>query len=336
MKRWRNAAGPAAVAVLVAAIFCTLPLGTALEFGRDEGYELMKGLLHSRGFQLYKEIWSDQPPLFTLLLSAAFGEFGASILVGRLVAAGFGLAFFMTFYSLVRQRSGHWPAAFAAFLLLSSPTVLELSVSVMQEVPAFAVALISAWLLVQWSERRRWPWLLASGAAMGVALEIKLTAAVLVPAMLTQAALAAPAKSNGVRARRTWLGPSLWGAATLGWFLAIALLWGRGSLHAFWGADVAPHAVLGLKRPEDFPIQWSLFLDHAECVVAAVAGTVWALKGGQWKEIAFPLVMLATALGIHAAHRPWWIYYYLHFAVPLSGLVGKTHVGADRRALPPV
>ena len=42
----------------------------------------------------------------------------------------------------------------------------------------------------------------------------------------------------------------------------------------------------------------------------------------QWRAFAFPLVMLGTTLAVHLLHRPWWMYYYLHQAIPLAWLAG--------------
>src|SRR5439155_13642620 len=53
--------------------------------------------------------------------------------------------------------------------------------------------------------------------------------------------------------------------------------------------------------------------------LAAIAVVMWRRD---WKRLAFPLVMLTTVTLIHMNHRPWWSYYYLHFAVPLAWLAG--------------
>ena len=57
------------VALLV--LFSQLPLGTALDFSTHESYETMKPFLCNQGHALYREIWNDQPPLFTIILAAA-------------------------------------------------------------------------------------------------------------------------------------------------------------------------------------------------------------------------------------------------------------------------
>ena len=193
---------------MLALIYSRLPLGTALEIGGDEGYELMKGFLCSKGFAMYKDIWCDQPPLYPNLLGYAFQMFGPSILVARLVAVAFGMVMLAAFYQLVRQSTGAWAALLAGFFLLASPSVLLLSAAVMVEVPAIGTALVSAWLALRWAKRRHWPWLVAAGVMMGLALEIKLTAVMVLPAILAQIvvsgwdnAVKAVASRQDVRAR---------------------------------------------------------------------------------------------------------------------------------------
>jgi 4-amino-4-deoxy-L-arabinose transferase-like glycosyltransferase len=145
-----------------------------------------RGLMCSKGYRLYTEIWNDQPPVSTMILKTAFHWFGTSILTARLVAAGFGLLLMGAFHELVRLRSGKWAALLATFFLLASPGVLLLSVSVMLEVPAFATALLSALLLLLWLKRQHPLWLFASGAVMAIALQIKLTSALVAPAILIE------------------------------------------------------------------------------------------------------------------------------------------------------
>ena len=58
--------------------------------------------------------------------------------------------------------------------------------------------------------------------------------------------------------------------------------------------------------------------NHIECVAAAIVGLLLVARRRQWRELAFPAVLLLTAAIIHAIHRPWWPYYYLHLAIPLA------------------
>ena len=75
-----------AVALGFGVAVCLLaPLRTALEFGMDDGFELMKGWLVSLGHPLYREVWNDQPPLHTEVLGLVFRLFGPSAYAARLL-----------------------------------------------------------------------------------------------------------------------------------------------------------------------------------------------------------------------------------------------------------
>ena len=303
-------------------LYYLLPLGTAVQFGGDEGYQLITGFLMSKGYALYTPIWNDQPPVHVLLLKWLFQHWGPSILAARLMAAGFGLVLFGTFFQLVRQRLAGRTALLATLFLVSGPAIFELSVSAMQEVPAFALALVSVWLLFQWSHKRRWGWLLVSGAVMGVALGIKLTAVLVVPAMLVEVWLAFNRPRAPVLMKPAALAILTWIITTGLIFAGITLLWGQGSFQTSFRSHFAEHAITGLARPEDFPLPFSLFWDHAECTGAAIVGLILVSRRRQWRPFALPLVMLATVMFIHLFHRPWWGYYYLHLAIPLAWLAG--------------
>src|SRR5262249_24514659 len=161
-----------------------------------------------------------QPPLYTLLLSQAFKACGPNIGTARFVAAGFGLVLFAVFHELVRRRSGAWTALIATFLLAASPGILQLCVSVMLEAPPIGIGLISALLLLRWRDCSgasgagvspvsaagspsvqsfkpgTLTWLLLSGAVMGLAMGIKLTVVLIVPAILTEIAFASKTASG--------------------------------------------------------------------------------------------------------------------------------------------
>ena len=322
VSRFKDIWGCLMVIVAVLILYSFLPLGSAIQFGGDEGYELMKGFLVSKGFKLYQAIWSDQPPVFSVLLGCAFKLWGPSMLTARLIAAGFGLLLFGTFFQLVYLRIGRRAAFLATFFLLASPAILEISVSVMQEVPAFGTALAATLFLFRWRKHRHWAWLIASGAVMGIALGIKLTAILIAPAMLVEIALASQSDQ-----KRLWLKPAVlsavqWTGSVVIIFGIVNFLWGRGSAESSWKAHFSEHTAFGSQTPEDFPMPVSVFLDHSECVGAAIVGLISIAHRRRWREFAFPLTILGTALGIHFVHRPWWMYYYLHIAIPMAWLAG--------------
>ena len=97
----------------------TVPLRTGLEFGADEGYELMKAFLVSLGHPLYYEVWNDQPPLHTELLALLFRVFGPSAYVGRLLSVGFAMVLVGSLYKVSSNRSRRVAGLVALALLVS-------------------------------------------------------------------------------------------------------------------------------------------------------------------------------------------------------------------------
>jgi hypothetical protein len=310
-----------AVLIAVSLLYSMLPLGTAIRFGGDEGYELMKGFLMSKGYKLYDQIWCDQTPLFPMILDGIFRHCGPSLFAARLMAASFGLLLFGTFFILVRNSAGRIAAFFATFLLISSPVILELSVSVMQEVPAFAVGLLSVLLVFRWRQSLRWQWLAASGMVMGIALGIKVTAALLAPAIVMEIVFAQ--KGNKfIPAKNNLLTVLLWSVSAGISLGIILLLWGPGSVQTTLQAQSAVISAEGMEGPNDYPFPFGLLLGHWECLGAAIVGLVLIFSARKWRECLFTTALLLTTFSVNLSHRPWWSYYYLHTAIPMAWLAG--------------
>lgn len=310
------------VILAIVLLYGFLPLGTAFQFGGDEGYELITGFLMSKGYVLYTQIWNDQPPLLVLLLDLLFKIFGPSILAARLLAAGFGLLMFAAFFQTVKIGSGKWAALIGTFLLLASPGILEISVSVMQEVPTFALVLLSLWCLLRSRPTGRSFWLVVSGSVFGLAMATKLTAMIAFPAMILELVLRYAGDRKVSSFKRVGLALLQWGGVLAITFTCVLVLWGRGSFESSYRAHFAEHQISGMGKPDDFPPNLAAFLDNSECVAAALLAVVFIFRRRQLGQFTVPLTWLATAILIHAVHRPWWMYYYLHLAIPMAWLAG--------------
>jgi len=106
---------------LVATSAFVLRLQDAVELGGDEGFELVKAFLCNRGYHLYTEIWSDQPSLYTQILSALFAVTGNSVFFARLLSLIFSFGLLSAVFDLVRHGSGPVAAWCAAVILATSP-----------------------------------------------------------------------------------------------------------------------------------------------------------------------------------------------------------------------
>jgi 4-amino-4-deoxy-L-arabinose transferase-like glycosyltransferase len=313
-------------------VIWSIPLGTAFQFGSDEGYELMKGFLVSEGHRLYSEIWNDQPPLHTGVLALVFKVFGPNLLAARVLAAAISALMLWAFYRIVELRSGHAAAWTAVILLACSLSFPRLSVSVMLEPAMMMMGLMSVLALFKYEpEKGGRSWLMLSGFLMGLALQTKLTAPIFIPAIIFELA-----RREGVLAGLTWSAVrSRWKEFGRHFFkrpLLSLLIWMGMVLAGFalvWSIFPEQSAAMMLESHfskgtrerfgEGFGLQsWRLFGD-LELAFLGGLGVV-AVLGRRRGTLLFPVVLLATVFVVHNLNRPFWPYYWLHFTAPMAWL----------------
>src|SRR5437773_2428433 len=89
---------------------CCLPLRTAVKIGADEGFELAKATLCLKGYHLYTEIWNDQPPLDTFLITQIL-RLSPSVFGPRLMTIAFALVLLASVFLIVLRVHGLQVAA---------------------------------------------------------------------------------------------------------------------------------------------------------------------------------------------------------------------------------
>ena len=142
-------------------------------------------MMNIKGYQLYSEIWSDQPPIFTLLLTLCFRTFGLSIPAGRGLELLFSAAILWLAIQYLRQFWGNIHAIFGILTIMLLPYYLVLSVSIMVGLPAIALALLSFYALSLWHKYGDVKWLLLSAIALGLSVMTKAFTAILGPIFLS-------------------------------------------------------------------------------------------------------------------------------------------------------
>lgn len=326
--------------VLIAMFLCLqalLPLGTAIKIGADEDYELAKATLCNHGYKLYTEIWNDQPPLVTIIIAALAKHAANPILAARLMTVGFSVVLLIATFALVRALSGLRAAALATALLIGSPGFLELSSSVMQEIPALAPVVVCLGLL--WpgpGTQSLWTASLA-GAVFGFALQMKLIGVVYLPivALTLWVRISHQATpdivSSSPQARTFWVIQFVKAGLTFGISMVVAFvvlnfLTGNSlllQLRQSWAAHFAQTQSFEYGSPQEHGFDWTLLLKNWDTTVPALAGVCILLRRCRraW-EPAIPLVWLGLSLLVFGAHKPWWAYYYIHNALPLSWCAG--------------
>jgi hypothetical protein len=328
--KWRPGVGLVdwAVPVLLGVGLCVMAsLRTALECGANEGYELMKALLVSQGNPLYGEFWNDQPPLHTELVAVLFRIFGPSAYVGRLLSVGFAMALVGALYGVVRRSSGRAAALVSVLLLVCSPYFMQLSVSVMLELPAMSVAMGSVWAWTRYAAGKgRW-WLVGSGVLIGCALQVKLTAVVFGPALAAAWLLSRhrdspeTGEAGGDRFWGRWLEPAVWGSAAVAAFGVIALaFYDMETVRAFWMSHFS-EGTRAVVAAEQYGFRLRSMLYEFEFWLPAMVGVAVIGWRRRW-DLLVPVVFFVTVMLIHLWHRPYSPYYRLHFAIPMAWLGG--------------
>ncbi len=154
---------------------------------------------------------------------------------------------------------------------------------------------------------------------LAVALQIKLTAGIVVPAMALEILLSSQ-KGEKSRFKEVIRNLTVWGGSAAVVFLFLGLVLGSGYHQALISHFSA--ATAGAKEARQFDFSFRLLWQHTEAMWGAGAGLLLIVLRRDWRRMAFPVALLVTVAAIHSMHRPYWYYYYLHFAVPLAWLTG--------------
>jgi hypothetical protein len=193
---------PTAIVTLLLGVFFLLqsriPLGTAVQIGADEGFELAKATLCLHGHKLYSEIWNDQPPLHKFLITPVLKSqerehftdgkrhresqsAGPSIRAPRIVTTAFTGLLLVGLFVITHRISGLLVGTLTTGLLIASPGFLELSSSCMLEIPSLAMALAGLSVLLILPRTKWYGTDCFSGGLFGIAALIKLVPIYLLP-----------------------------------------------------------------------------------------------------------------------------------------------------------
>lgn len=165
---------------------CLMPVHQAFQFDTDEGLELVKAALVSKGFSLYTEIWNDQPPFLTVLFAYGFKIFGQSIVVARLIVLSFATLLVWCFSQILRICLGDLAAIIGTIFLVISCNFLRLSVSAMAGLPSLALAMLSIYTLILYQQKPRLYLIILAGSSLAISLQIKMFTVFLIPILLFQ------------------------------------------------------------------------------------------------------------------------------------------------------
>ncbi len=324
------------VAGFILVVLLFYPFRFVFEIDPDEGIQVMKAFLFSRGHGLYSEIYSDQPPLLTLILSVLFKVLGPKVLPARLAVLAFS-ALLMT--SAVVYLHVFWSrlhAILGLLLLVLLPSYAQLSVSVMVGLPAIALAMASLLFLCLWQRGERVAWLVLSACLLSASIMVKLFTVILLP-IIVAGLLLAPG-------RQALQGPGKWGRIrpALVWSATFGLVLGAVLLGLVGPTNVPQlfETHLGVRGIEYFEREtlvrhgrdlWPLFL-------LATLGSGWVILKRAWTGTCF-LAWMVVGAAFLTVNTPVWYHQVILIACPAcvlgaigvaEPLAGKTWGGWGR------
>ena len=170
--------------VFFAFTFSYYPFREKLQFDSDEGLNLMRSMLVALGHPLYREVSSDQPPLFNQLLAILFRVTGFEVNPARVLVLLFSSLLVWAGAQFLQITSGKLAAIFFLPLVIMVPQFLRLSTSVMIGVPSIALSAVAMLFVVAWHPTKSSFWLVLSGFALALSVMIKLFTGFVAPIFL--------------------------------------------------------------------------------------------------------------------------------------------------------
>ena len=137
-------------------VFFFYPGRTQFPVSWDEGVELQKSMLVTKGFTLYDEIWSDQPPFVTYILALVFRLFGYRTILAQGLVLLLSAMLLWAIGQILRLIWGLKISLMGMSLTIILPAYLDLSTTVMIGLPSIAFAAVSLWALLEWHNHRKY------------------------------------------------------------------------------------------------------------------------------------------------------------------------------------
>lgn len=303
----------------IALMFWRDPFSFPADYDYDEGINLMKTMLYDQGFRLYVDVWNDQPPLLTVMLSWWFQLTEESVKSARQLITLFSALLLWSFYLAAHRSMTAFAATLGVVLLVLSEFYLRLSAAVMVGLPALALATLSIALLLV-GRRQLWQ-IVLSGIVMALALQTKLFVMVLLPVVSLYILLGELDDVSPLTIqRRRFVRLMIWGSVLVATFVAVGIYFQSLNLtmllQTHFGEETRGQITFAEESRRfltNFATQQPLYL------LLAALGICWGIWQRR-KGVLFPLSWLVITVIALALHRPLWYHHIMLLTIPLSWL----------------
>jgi len=269
------------------------------------------------GHPLYREVSSDQPPLFTQILALLMRLVGFDVNPARVLVLLFSGLLVWACAQFLQITWGKLAAILFLPLIILVPRYLDLSVSVMIGVPSIALAAISMLFVAFWHQDKRSGWLILSGVVLALSILIKLFSGFLAPIFLIGMTVSAylDKKEEGF----SWkiLQPAfIWGISFVGLAILLGLiLVGPQNI----GLIIFPH----LKAPATEELQGAGYTINAHLraaiplLILGIFGALVSLYRRNWLTL-YPLAWAVLAYTLFSFYSPVFYHHQLLITIPIA------------------
>ncbi|HSR48587.1 MAG TPA: glycosyltransferase family 39 protein [Anaerolineales bacterium] len=314
---------------LVVIILLFYPFRYRIEFDPDEGINAIKAMMVLRGYRLYGEIWSDQPPFFTYVLAGWFRLFGLRLTAGRLLVLLFSAGMIALATNYLRKNWGAAAAICGGVTILLLPFFLRLSVSMMIGLPAIALAVASFYALSEWHDRPTMGTLVASSVLLGLSILTKGLSVILAPIWFIGILLKVVRDPGQRKGHQRWSQPLAWsGTLALMGIASVVLLIGPENIGQLLDVHVAAGQNEYLRT---LPSLDSFLAESLAVFALALLGCAWAVVQRKWTAL-YLAAWLTLGYIVLRANQPSWYHHQLFLTIP-AAILGAVAAGSAIEAL---
>ncbi len=305
--------------VFIAVVMLFFHARGSFEFSYDEGVELIKASLVEQGYQMYSEIWNDQPPLMTYVLAGTIRFLGPEVGINRFVVLLFAVALLWAAFKFLEIVFGKWQALLGALFIFLLPKYMVLSVSVMVGLPAITLAMLGLLALTGWHRKQSLLFLSVSALLLSLSVFTKVFTLFLVPVFLGGVFLGSYLPERGTIFRKTVWGPVLlWGSvfAAASSLLFFGLI-GSEYANQLFGIHLAAPGNQAFANE-----RYSLFYylgQSLPLLLLGLLGAVFVARQKKWLGL-YLVAWAATAILVFSTYRPVWDHHMIVITIPIAML----------------
>jgi Dolichyl-phosphate-mannose-protein mannosyltransferase len=297
------------IAVLWCSILLVAPVGKHILIDADEGSVGMKGMLYQQGYRAFVDLPPVHPLLFHMILGGWFRLFETGLWSGRFLVWIFSGVFLAAFYKATSDRFSRLGGLLAVLALFSSAGFFRLSISLMETIPAWTLAISAVALLGPPQRPKGRARIVFSSALLALSMTIALNTVLIIPGILAELArLGAGERKDKIRNSFMW---------AVGWAGVFVLL-------SFWWRVDFQQVLSGHDAGGTYQLS-HFFMSSLPVVILVLSGLV---GGGRrlLHDAILPFTWLAVATTVLLIDAPVRWHGEFLLAMPLGMLAGAAVV----------